>query len=131
MRVFVDEGPSLAELLRAVGRQPSASHLRPYIGRLLAAFVAIPVHSEAHAVELQGPSDAAARPPSSLLIEPLTEREEEVLRLVGESASNEQIAATLVISIHTVRKHVSNIFGKLDVTNRTEAAARARHLGLL
>jgi LuxR family transcriptional regulator, maltose regulon positive regulatory protein len=142
VRVFVDEGLSMAELLRAVGRRPSAGHLRPYVGRLLAALTAIETQGAAlhgpdrdatgtQANEAQGSSTAGARPPATALIEPLTERGEEVLRLVGEGASNEQIAATLVISIHTVRKHLSNIFGKLDVTNRTEAAARARTLGLL
>ena len=121
MRVFVDEGPVLIELLRAVGRQASANHLRPYLGRLLAAFVE--------------PAPPGVEPspglPSTSLIDPLTVREQEVLRLVGEGASNEEIAAALVISIHTVRKHVSNILSKLDVASRTEAVAHARRLGLL
>lgn len=129
VRVFVDEGPTLAELLRAVGRQSSASHLRPYLGRLLAAFAARAQGADAHATELQPP--AAHGLSAAALIEPLTEREAEVLRLIGAGASNEQIASALIISIHTVRKHVSNILGKLDVTSRTEAVARARQLGLL
>jgi LuxR family transcriptional regulator, maltose regulon positive regulatory protein len=132
VRVFVDEGSTMIELLRAVGRNASAARLRPYLERLLAAFVA----GEAQMPDTQAPqaqplSDAAPRTPSSVLIEPLTEREEEVLHMVSEGASNEQIATALVISIHTVRKHLSNVFGKLDVTSRTEAIARARHLGLL
>jgi LuxR family maltose regulon positive regulatory protein len=127
-RVFVDEGPMMAEMLRAVGRQPSANDLRPYIGRLLAAFIATEMQENGAPA---GIPSTPAHPLPSILIEPLTEREEEVLRLVSEGASNEQIATTLVISIHTVRKHLSNLFGKLDVTSRTEAVARARHLRLL
>ena len=113
----------MADLLRAVARQQSANYLRPYIARILAAFA--PVDSTADAAQISTPARSTA------LIEPLTEREEEVLQLVSEGATNEQIATSLVISIHTVRKHMSNIFGKLDVTNRTEAIARGRTLGLL
>jgi len=121
----VDEGPLLAALLRAVGRRSSASHLRPYLSRLLAPF------AEPQPTAPPGPVAAPARLPATPLLEPLTEREQAVLKLVAEGASNEQIATTLVISIHTVRKHVGNILAKLAVASRTEAAARARRLGLL
>jgi len=77
------------------------------------------------------PAVTSVRPSATPLLEPLTEREQAVLNLVAEGASNEQIATTLVISIHTVRKHVSNILAKLAVASRTEAVARARQLGLL
>jgi LuxR family maltose regulon positive regulatory protein len=67
----------------------------------------------------------------ALLPEPLTPREVEVLRHMAAGLTNEEIADTLFISSETVKKHASSIFGKLGVANRTEAAARARELGLL
>jgi ATP/maltotriose-dependent transcriptional regulator MalT len=79
------------------------------------------------------PSATAAvpTPRSTVLVEPLTERELEVLHLIAAGASNEEIAEQLVIAIGTVKRQVSNIFGKLMVSNRTQAMARAREIGLL
>jgi len=65
------------------------------------------------------------------LVEPLSEREREILRLVASGASNREIAARLVIAEGTVKNHVTNILAKLDVKDRTQAALRARELGLL
>jgi len=65
------------------------------------------------------------------LVEPLTERELEVLRLVAAGTSNRAIAAQLFVTLGTVKKHLNNIFGKLDVQSRTQAIMRARELGLL
>ncbi len=64
------------------------------------------------------------------LIDPLTPRELEILELIIEGASNEEIARRLVLSVYTVKKHVSHLFDKLDVNSRTQAVARARALGL-
>jgi ATP/maltotriose-dependent transcriptional regulator MalT len=69
--------------------------------------------------------------PSTPATEPLSEREREVLRLLAAGASNQDIADTLVVSIHTVKTHVAHILAKLHAANRTEAVARARELGLL
>jgi LuxR family maltose regulon positive regulatory protein len=66
-----------------------------------------------------------------LLTEPLTQREQEVLRLLVEGASNQDIANRLVISLATVKKHVSNLLGKLQAESRTQAIARAREWKLL
>ncbi|MCB9109302.1 MAG: response regulator transcription factor [Anaerolineales bacterium] len=74
------------------------------------------------------------RPPTAShasLIEPLSPRELELLRLVADGRSNGEIAQELVVAIGTVKKHLNNIFGKLDVRNRTQAVARARELDLL
>ena len=74
--------------------------------------------------------DAQARRSSSL-VESLTERELEVLNLIAQGHSNQQIADALIVSLGTIKKHLNNIFGKLGVTSRTQAVARARELSLL
>ena len=65
------------------------------------------------------------------LVIPLSERELEVLRLLAAGEQNQEIADQLYLALNTVKKHVTHIFEKLGVANRTEAAARARQLGLL
>ena len=65
------------------------------------------------------------------MAEPLTGRELEVLRLIAAGRSNQRIAAELFVSLNTFKKHVTHVLGKLGAANRTEAAARARQLGLI
>jgi LuxR family transcriptional regulator, maltose regulon positive regulatory protein len=91
-----------------------------YVATLLSAF------GEQNASDLTLPS---ARP--DLLVEPLTEREREVLRLLLEGASNREIARHLFLSVNTVKRHVYNICGKLGVQSRTQAIIRTRALNLL
>ena len=113
-RVFVDEGPAMAGLLRlplARGGGPA------YITRLLAAPPRPP--------RPQAPASQTA------LAEQLTTRELEVLRLVAGGYSNQGVADALFLSVGTVKKHVNNILGKFGVHSRTQALARARELGLL
>jgi DNA-binding NarL/FixJ family response regulator len=74
-------------------------------------------------------SNQAARPPA--LANPLSDRETEVLRLVVTGATNREIAATLVIAEGTVRNHLTNILDKLEVSDRTQAAVKAKALGLV
>src|ERR671934_34859 len=65
------------------------------------------------------------------LVEPLSSREVEVLRLLATGKQNQEIADELVVALSTVKKHVTHIFDKLGATNRTEATMRAREFGLL
>ena len=65
------------------------------------------------------------------LVEPLTSRELEVLEMLAAGLSNRAIASQLVVTLNTVKKHVSHVLGKLGAANRTEAVARARELGLI
>ena len=71
------------------------------------------------------------QPPSQLLIEPLTMREIEVLRLIEAGCSNQDIAGKLVISIPTVKRHISNIYSKLGAKNRTQAISLGKELDLI
>ena len=71
------------------------------------------------------------RSPAQPLIEPLSERELEVLRLIAQGLSNQEIGERLFLALDTVKGHNRRIFDKLQVQRRTEAVARARELGLL
>jgi LuxR family maltose regulon positive regulatory protein len=126
VRVFLDEGKPIETLLKIAITQWKDPDLRAYARKLLAAFYE-------GAAERRAPRRAlfARTAQSDALIEPLTERELEVLHLVAAGCSNQEIADKLVISVRTVKKHVENIHGKFGVRSRTQAVARARELKLL
>jgi LuxR family maltose regulon positive regulatory protein len=113
VRTFVDEGEPMAILLRRALSQGIAPD---YTARLLDALR-----------ERAAPVPPAVQP----LIEPLTERELEVLRLIAAGLSNAEIARELVIAVSTVKTHINHIYGKLAVESRIQAAAKARESGLL
>jgi LuxR family maltose regulon positive regulatory protein len=113
VRIFLDEGPSMAALLRAATGQGIA---RNYARQLLTR-----------------PSDWHDRttPATQDLIEPLSERELEVIRLLATELDGPDIARKLVVSLNTMRTHTKNIYSKLGVNNRREAVRRAQELELL
>ena len=113
IRVFVDEGVPMARLLR---RMLTRSPVAEYVGRLLEA-LGEPVKIEPPVV--------------SQLINPLSQRELEVLRLIVDGATNQEIAHELVLTVNTVKRHISNIFNKLHIRNRAQAIAQARKLHIL
>jgi len=96
--------------------------LREYAGRLLAAF-----REESFENSVLQPAPSHLQP----LIDPLSERELEVLHLIEAGLSNKEIAQSLVLSVGTVKTHLNNIYGKLGVHSRTQALAKAKELGLL
>jgi LuxR family transcriptional regulator, maltose regulon positive regulatory protein len=113
MRLFIDEGAPMVALLRlahARGMMPG------YVATLLSA---------------AGSQAEAGSPHPSPLVEPLTEREREVLRLLVAGVSNAAMARELVITVGTVKRHINSIYGKLGVNSRTQAVARAHTLKLL
>ena len=127
VRVFADEGAPMRALLTRLSaaqkdqRAPARGVDPDYLAGLLRAC-----------------GQAGAAPPSrraaaalSGMAEPLTDREVEVLRLLAAGRSNQRIAHELVVALDTVKKHVTHVLGKLGATNRTEAVARARQLGLI
>ncbi len=119
IRTFVDEGPPIARLLyKALSRGIAPDYVR----RLLAAF---PV------AKVEQTDSLKAQTSRSDLIEPLSERELEVLQLIAKGLTNPEIASRLFLSPHTVKVHAHNIYGKLGVHNRTQAVTRARTLGVL
>ncbi len=119
IRVFVDEGRPMAHLLSeaaAIGMLPD------YTGKLLAV---------CKAEEQKRADTSYLPPPAQPLIEPLSQRELEVLHLIAQGLSNQEMSERLFLALDTVKGHNRKIFGKLQVQRRTEAVARARELGLL
>jgi LuxR family transcriptional regulator, maltose regulon positive regulatory protein len=112
IRVFLEEGRLMLELLRLAKKKGIAPD---YIGKLLSG------------------ADKKASPelPGQYTSSHLSKRELELLTLIASGCSNKEIAAELVISVATVKRHTTNIFNKLDAKNRTEAVARARELGMM
>jgi LuxR family maltose regulon positive regulatory protein len=130
LRVFVDEGPPMAALLHKLLRsrrqaRPAATVTAPpdYLARLVEAFeqAGLPIHPPIGRGGVVVPG----------LVEPLTPRELEVLGLLGDGKPNQAIAEELVVTLDTVKSHVTHIFDKLGAANRTQAVSRARELGLL
>ena len=123
IRSFVDEGAamfSLLSALRARSRRqntPGGDVTARYLDRVLAAF--------------SPRTGADHRAAQHALPEPLSGREREVLNSMAVGASNQEIAESLVITVDTVKRHVSNVLSKLGASNRTQAVSRARELGLL
>ena len=111
VRLFTDEGPAMVALLKSMRRQSSAPG---YVNRLIAATTV-------------ATSTGAAQP----LVEPLSERELEVLRLLGGDLGGPEIARHLSVSLNTVRTHTKNIYSKLGTTSRRAAVHRARELHLI
>jgi LuxR family transcriptional regulator, maltose regulon positive regulatory protein len=128
VRVFVDEGAPMAALLGGIvaaqrAGEAAAGIPLSYLHRLLQAFEqgAVPAGPRAR-------RGTAAKPG---LVEPLSDRELEVLRLVAAGRPNREIAEELMVVLDTVKKHVGRVLDKLGAANRTQAVARARELGLL
>ena len=125
VRVFADEGPPMFALLSrliAAQRAEDAARRVPLgcLARLQHTFNAEhPVPDHGRATAPQG------------IVEPLTSRELEVLEMLAAGRSNQAIAGQLVVTLNTVKKHVSHVLGKLGAASRTEAVARARQLGLV
>jgi LuxR family maltose regulon positive regulatory protein len=117
LRIFVDEGKTMTELLASLNESHKDEGLKEYIRKLL------------RASEKPGANAPVSLPQP--LIDPLSQRELEVLRLVEQGLSNDQISKKLFLSVSTVKGHNLRIFNKLQAKSRTEAVARARELGLL
>ena len=122
VRMFLDEGPAMTQLLR----EAAAQGIMPnYTGRLLEA-----IQPEQSTV-LASPTEILLPAASLSLIEPLSQRELEILSLFKTELSGPEIAQELVIALSTVRTHTKSIFSKLDVNNRRAAVKRAAELGLM
>ncbi|MEZ4863461.1 MAG: LuxR C-terminal-related transcriptional regulator [Caldilineaceae bacterium] len=121
VRTFVDEGPAMAKLLEAAAK---AGITPVYVSQLRAAFAEV-----AHPGQ-QDTSAPSAAPASQPLIEPLSERELDVLRLLNTELSGPEIARKLMVSLNTMRTHTKNIYSKLGVNNRRAAVRRAEELDL-
>jgi LuxR family transcriptional regulator, maltose regulon positive regulatory protein len=131
VRVFADEGAPMATLLaRLLAAQRNG---QPAVAQAPLRHLAAVLRACGSAEQRSGDGRGAmsARPAAPGLIEQLTARETQVLELLAAGSPNQRIADDLVISLDTVKKHVTHVLGKLGAANRTEAVTRARQLGLI
>lgn len=129
IRLFVDEGEPMQWLISdfRFSILKTFPHLNAYLEKLLATFQVSQTKSE---ITNQKPIPKGYEG-SEILIEPLSERELEILQLIAQGYSNQEICARLFLALSTVKGHNRIVFEKLQVKNRTEAVARARALGLI
>jgi LuxR family maltose regulon positive regulatory protein len=125
VRMFLDEGLPMRQLLLEVAER---GIMPDYTAKLLSAFE---VEQQNETSESHTPVQSKLSPTSQLLIEPLTERELEVLRLFKTELSGPEIARELVIGLSTVRTHTKSIYRKLNVNSRRAAVRRAEELHLI
>jgi LuxR family transcriptional regulator, maltose regulon positive regulatory protein len=128
VRIFADEGAPMADLLRRVLK---AQRTEPpeiegdvpleYVGKLL----------EAPGAPVTAPTRIHVRGPGELMLDPTTERELEVLKLLDSNLSKREIAARLLVSLATVKTHTKHLYRKLGVRARHQAIVRGKELGLL
>ena len=124
LRTFVEKGEAMRQLLldfSSANKKQPAHPLHSYVDKILAAFSPPVKVISKSAISNQAPE----------LIEPLTDRELEILHLIAQGLSNHEIGQRLFLALNTVKGHNRHIFGKLQVQRRTEAIARAREIGLL
>jgi LuxR family transcriptional regulator, maltose regulon positive regulatory protein len=119
VRIFVDEGKPMAELLTRIEAQEGTLRVKEYVLNLLSAF------------DMHKQNEPEVRPVKNVLVEPLSQREREVLRLLRSELSGPEIARELMVSLNTVRTHTQNIYAKLGVNNRRAAVRRAEEFDLL
>ena len=122
LRIFLDEGQPMQMLLAKGLAHAGAGPLRDYAIRLLSQF-------DAEQQPITAAQEKAS--PTGDLVEPLSERELEVLQYIAEGLMNREIADRLYLSLYTVKAHARSIYDKLDAHNRTQAVAKARELGVL
>jgi LuxR family maltose regulon positive regulatory protein len=127
VRVFADEGPELLQLVKIAGEMTPESRLAIYARKLAGTFES---PASAQGKEAR-PLSQAAPAPLTDLVESLSQREQEILRLIARGLSNDEIARSLFLAASTVHWHVKNLYGKLGVHSRTQAVLRAGELGLL
>jgi len=128
--IFIEQGQPIAEALANLARQNQLGTIQPgYVERILAAFSDSSSPGDMHDEEVVPELLAGSEPLA--LIDPLTDRELEVLGLMAEGLKYKEIAARLVVSLNTVRYHVKAIYGKLNVNNRTQAIETARQHQIL
>jgi LuxR family maltose regulon positive regulatory protein len=123
IRLFVEQGEPMASLLREAVSQNVAAN---WASKLLSAFDNSSSGEQPAEPETVSPSVSQ----HLSMVEPLTRREIDILQLICAGYSNREIAEQLSVTLNTVKKHTSHIYGKLDVKSRTQAIARAQEIGL-